>query len=84
MNRRAPGNPNICKAQAHNLNLNISIAQAPPWFGSPSQAELKTVQDHQPIGELFRRVLGTSGQRAYPDEARVRRSPSRLVKERCS
>ncbi len=76
--RSSPGNPNICKAQTHNLNPNIRNrkAQARNPIGSPSQAEIKSGQDHQPIKQLFRRVAGirileaSEGpfQGSYPDE----------------
>ena len=50
MYQRSSGNPNICKAQAHNL-----IGEP-----LPSQAETENIEKHRPIGELFRIVLGAS------------------------
>ena len=78
MDRSAPGNPNVCKAQAYNLNPHVCSAQDQSVSGSPSQADTKIVlldpicsSDHQPIGPLFRIVLKASdgpSQRAHPDE----------------
>ena len=71
--RSSPGNPNICKAQAHKQAYNL-IGEPSPSQASPSQAETNTgriVQEHRPSGQLFRLVLGAGDgpfQGSYPDE----------------